>query len=135
MASRRDNAPSNKVVWISHRDDASCSKCGKEIGRGRLVQVNERDGVRCVSCAGYADLCFLPAGDASLTRLATGLSERVVVVLRWSRTRKRHERQGILVEEHAYDVAIEKVKADSSAPGPHKFRVLDIDGDSVVWKD
>jgi hypothetical protein len=129
MANRsQDNHP-HEVVWISHRDDDSCVRCGKEIGRGNLVQVNRRDGVRCAECAGYGDLWFLPAGDAGLTRLASTLSSRVVVVVKWSRARKRHERQGILVDESAYDAVLAQVEAGRSA-----FRALDLDGEKVPWK-
>jgi hypothetical protein len=133
MAAKQHEPTSNEVVWISHRDDATCGKCGKEIGRGQFVQVNRRDGVRCVSCAGYSELCFLPAGDAGLTRLATGLSQRVVVVVKWSSARKRHERQGILVDEPAYDAALQQAEA-ASRRGQSRFRVLEMDGEKVLWK-
>jgi hypothetical protein len=39
-----------------------------------------------------------PAGDTALTRRATKYSGRVAVVVRFSRSRGRYERQGILVE-------------------------------------
>ena len=136
MANRRQDETSvHEVVWISHRGDESCGKCGKDISRGNLVQVNQRDGVRCVSCAGYDDLCFLPAGDAKLTRLATSVSSRVVVVVKWSSARKRHERQGILVDEPAYDAALQQAEAEAASKrGRSKFRVLEMDGEKVLWK-
>jgi hypothetical protein len=43
-------------------------------------------------------LVFLPSGDAGLTRRAHRASELSAVVVRFSRTRKRYERQGLLVE-------------------------------------
>jgi len=55
----------------------------------------------CMNCAGLGDLVFLPAGDARLTRLVKVKSQRVAVVVRFSRSRKRYERQGLLVEEPA----------------------------------
>jgi hypothetical protein len=38
-------------------------------------------------------------GDAALTRRAGKHSKLSAVVLKWSRARKRYERQGLLVEE------------------------------------
>jgi hypothetical protein len=95
-----------EVIWLSHKNDQKCRVCGKEIHKGNWVQLNEKDGVRCGACAGYGDMWFLGAGDALLTRKATQLSSRVVTVVRWSNTRKRNERQGILVEKQAYRDAL-----------------------------
>ena len=51
--------------------------------------------------AALDDLEYLPAGDAALTRRAAKYSGRTAVVVRFSRSRGRYERQGILVEETA----------------------------------
>jgi hypothetical protein len=40
-------------------------------------------------------LVFLPSGEAALTRRAKKASGLSAVVVRWSRTRKRYERQGL----------------------------------------
>jgi hypothetical protein len=95
------------VVWISHRDGERCAGCGDELGTGRFVQINRDSGIRCMKCAGFGDLIFLASGDAALTRRATALSTRHAVVVKFSRARKRNERQGILVEEQA----VERAKA------------------------
>jgi len=50
-------------------------------------------------------LVFLPSGDAALTRRATKASSLSAVVVRGSRSRKRYERQGVLVEEPALALA------------------------------
>jgi hypothetical protein len=63
--------------------------------------VMEKGGPLCLRCAGLDDLLFLASGDAALTRRARAKSERSAVVVRWSRTRKRYERQGLLVEPQA----------------------------------
>jgi hypothetical protein len=55
----------------------------------------------CVDCVGLGDLEFLPAGDARLSRRARVKSARCAVVVRFSRTRRRYERQGLLVEPSA----------------------------------
>jgi hypothetical protein len=52
-------------------------------------------------CVGLNDLNYLPAGDALLTRRAKAMSTRYAVVVRFSRTRRRYERQGLLIEPRA----------------------------------
>lgn len=47
------------------------------------------------------DLEFLPTGDALLSRRAKAKSPRYAVVVRFSRSRRRYERQGLLVESEA----------------------------------
>jgi hypothetical protein len=51
-------------------------------------------------------LVLLPSGgDAGLTRRARKASTLSAVVVRWSRTRQRYERQGLLVEPAALKAA------------------------------
>ena len=57
-------------------------------------------------------MLFLPSGDAALTRRAKKHSKLHAVVLKWSRARKRYERQGLLVEEPALDRAEAECLAD-----------------------
>ena len=125
-----------EVVWISHRGDDHCARCGVLIERGMFLQASEKDGLRCAKCAGYEELCFLPGGDMKATRLATARSSRVVVVLKWSSARKRHERQGILVDQAAYDAALADVEARSaSKTASSAFRVIEMNGEKLLWRD
>jgi hypothetical protein len=57
-------------------------------------------------------LVFLPAGDAALTRRSKAGSRLSAVVVRFSRSRGRYERQGILIEEHALERAEQECLAD-----------------------
>ena len=114
-----DQKEQHEVVWISHKHDEKCVKCGKEIYPGDFIQMNRKDGIRCLKCAGYDDLVFLPSGDAKVTRRASQITSRLVVVVKWSRARKRHERQGILVDERAYDLAT-SAAPDLEVPKPGK---------------
>ena len=66
----------------------------------------------CLTCADMDHLIFLPSGDAALTRRAKQASQLSAVVVRWSRSRKRYERQGILAEEAAIEQAEEQCLAD-----------------------
>lgn len=75
----------------------------------------EDPGPLCLTCADLDMLVFLPAGDATLTRRARAGSTLAAVVVRWSRTRRRYERQGLLVEEPALRAAEERCLADADA--------------------
>lgn len=54
-----------------------------------------------LALSGLDHLVFLSSGDAGLTRRAHRTSELSAVVVRFSRSRKRYERQGLLVERAA----------------------------------
>lgn len=58
---------------------------------------------------------FLPTGNAALARRARKHSALGMVVLKWSRARKRYERQGLLVEEAALERAEAECLADAEA--------------------
>jgi hypothetical protein len=58
-------------------------------------------------------LIFLASGDAALTRRARKHSRLSAVVLKWSRARKRYERQGLVVEEAALELAEDECLADA----------------------
>lgn len=72
----------------------TCHRCG---GTGDLL-VMENPGPACLRCVGLDDLDFLPAGDTLLTRRVKAKSARYAVVVRFSRSRRRYERRGLLVE-------------------------------------
>jgi hypothetical protein len=76
----------------------------------------------CLTFADLDHLAFLPAGDAALTRRATKASGLSAVVVRWSRSRKRYERQGVLVEDHALTVAEKQCLSDADARARRRER-------------
>jgi hypothetical protein len=61
----------------------------------------ETPGPACLACVGLGSLAFLPAGDAALSRRAKAASQLHAVVVRFSPSRKRYERQGLLVQPEA----------------------------------
>ena len=75
----------------------TCHRCG---GTGDLL-VMENPGPACLRCVGLDDLEFLSAGNALLTRRAKAKSVRHAVVVRFSKSRGRYERQGLLLEPQA----------------------------------
>jgi hypothetical protein len=101
------------VVWISHREGERCAGCGADVGRGTLIVITAELGVRCLGCAGLADLEYLPSGDTALTRRALALSPRSAVVVELSRARTRHERRGVLVETPAIAAARHACEEDA----------------------
>ena len=101
-------------VFISHRD-SKCDECGEELGREAWITLEENKGALCLACADLDELVFLPTGDAALTRRARKHSVLSAVVLKFSRARKRYERQGLLVEENALAQAEAECLADAEA--------------------
>jgi hypothetical protein len=89
------------LVAVSPTREWTCSSC---TGTGDFLLMRDEDPV-CTGCAGLGHLVFLPAGDAGLTRRAHRASDLTAVVVRFSRTRKRYERQGLLVEPAALAAA------------------------------
>jgi hypothetical protein len=85
------------VVVEPLKSDWACHRCG---GSGDFL-IMENPGPACLQCSGLDDLEFLPAGDALLSRRVKAKSTRFAVVVRFSRSRRRYERQGLLVEPQA----------------------------------
>ncbi len=98
-----------------------CSECGEELGRGAWIALVEHKGALCLSCADLDHLLFLPPGDA-LTRRARKHSILSAVVLKWSRARKRYQRQGLLVEALALEQAEKECLADSEVRARRRER-------------
>ena len=108
-------------VFISTRD-ATCDECGGELGRGAWITLNGESGAFCLSCADLDHLVFLAAGDTALTRRARKHSMLSVVVSKWSRHRKRSERQGVLVEQAALELAEKECLEDADARARRRER-------------
>ncbi|HKV42043.1 MAG TPA: DUF2293 domain-containing protein, partial [Blastocatellia bacterium] len=85
-------------VFISNRESV-CDECGENLGSKAWITLVQDKGAMCLACADLDHLVFLPSGDAALTRRSKKNSTLSAVVLKWSRSRKRYERQGLLVEE------------------------------------
>jgi hypothetical protein len=108
-------------VFISSRD-STCDECGEALGRKAWITLLEEKGALCLACADLDHLVFLPAGDAALTRRSRKYSTLSAVVLKWSRARKRYERQGLLVEDDALTQAEQECLADADARAKRRER-------------
>lgn len=112
---------SDLKVFIS-TSDSSCDECGDELGRRAWITLTKDKGALCLACADLDHLIFLPSGDTALTRRARKHSTLVAVVLKWARTRKRYERQGLLVENQALEEAERECLADSEVRARQRER-------------
>jgi hypothetical protein len=99
------------VVILPLNKDWKCHRCGE--GQSDFLMM-EKPGPACLCCVGLGDLDFLPSGDALLTRRAKAKSARRAVVVRFSRNRKRYERQGLLVEPRALEEARRELDRERS---------------------
>lgn len=108
-------------VFISTRK-STCGECGHSLGSKAWITLAGEKGALCLACADLDHLVFLPSGDAALTRRARKHSMLSAVVLKWSRARKRYERQGLLAEDPALEKAEEECLADSEARERRKNR-------------
>jgi hypothetical protein len=93
--------PAELVVIEPLNRHWACHRCGGSEG----LLIMESAGPACLACAGLGDLEFLGAGNALLTRRAKAKSARHAVVVRFSKARRRYERQGVLVEPQALHAA------------------------------
>ena len=109
---KNTNSPEELKVFISTRE-STCGECGENLGHHAWITLNRDKGALCLACADLNHLVFLESGDAALTRRARKHSALSAVVLKWSRARKRYERQGLLVEGQALEKAEEECLADN----------------------
>ncbi len=112
----------DKILAFILSKDSSCSKCRAKLEHGNFVTPAKGDGVLCMKCAGFSHLTFLPSGDPALTRRAKKHSNLSAIVLQWSRSRRRYERKGLLVEENAVAKAEQECVSDNEAREKRKVR-------------
>ncbi len=99
-----------KVYYCTR--ETECNDCDVVIHKGELFHINGRAQHLCLSCADMDHLVYLPSGNRALTTRAKKHSKLSAVVLKFSSSRERSERQGILVEEQALKKAEEECLSD-----------------------
>ncbi|MBU2669878.1 DUF2293 domain-containing protein [Actinoplanes bogorensis] len=117
MTARQSKAP-DLVVLIALRD-FTCASCGQT--EADMLMMEEGAPI-CLACADLDHLVFLPAGDAALTRRAKQASRLSAVVVRFNKSRKRNERQGLLVERAAVELAEQQCLSDEDARARRRER-------------
>ena len=105
---------SDAILVFPSQGEGDCAHCAAPLYRSAFVTF-KNDAIACVKCGGLENLEFLPSGNAALTRRANALSAIKYVVLKFSRARKRYERQGILARPEILDQARRECEADEAA--------------------
>lgn len=78
--------------------NSQCAQCKKELSKGSFLFM-EASQPFCLCCANLSELEYLPSGNAKLTRRVKKDSMKFTVVVEFNHSRKRYERQGILVDK------------------------------------
>jgi hypothetical protein len=118
MSTAAARKPDDLLV-ISPVKAFTCAECGTT--DADLMRL-EDDAPHCLACVDLDHLVFLPRGDTALTRRARKASTLSAIVVRWSRARKRYERQGVLVEQPALELAEEQCLADDDVRARQRER-------------
>ncbi len=103
--------PQDIVVFQTVSPSVICTECKVELSKGNLLLMEKGEPL-CLNCADLDHLDYLPSGNATLTRRARKYSRISAVVVRFSRARRRYERQGILVEPEAIEKAEQECLSD-----------------------
>ena len=111
-ADQDSSSEAKELVVFDILRESQCADCGKRLPGGDFLFM-EGGRPLCLSCADLDHLVYLPRGDTALTRRARKHSSLSAVVVRFSRSRKRYERQGVLVEEPALERAEQDCAADA----------------------
>ena len=119
-ADPRSSEAKDLVVFDLLRE-SKCADCGKPLLGGDFLFM-EGERPLCLTCADLDHLVYLPRGDTALTRRARKHSALSAVVVRFSRARKRYERQGVLVEESALEQAESECSADAEQRSERRKR-------------
>jgi hypothetical protein len=107
-------ADSDAILVFPSQGECDCAHCPAPLYRSAFVTF-KNNTIACVKCGGLENLEFLPSGNAALTRRTNALSAIKYVVLKFSRARKRYERQGILARPEILDQARRECEADEAA--------------------
>ena len=114
------NAPAPPTVF-SIVKESKCSQCNRELWKGELLTMQGNQAL-CLECADLDHLVYLGSGDAALTRRATKHSSLWAVVVRFSRSRGRYERQSVMVQPEALEKAEEECLADADLRAARQVR-------------
>jgi hypothetical protein len=112
---------SKDLLVFSILRDSKCAECGEELWHGSLLFI-EGGRPLCLRCADLDHLVYLGRGDTALTRRARKYSTLSAVVVRFSRSRGRYERQGLLVEEGGLERAERECLADADQRAARRER-------------
>lgn len=110
----KPSADSDDILVFPGRGEGNCAHCSAPLHQSAFVTF-KNNAIACAKCGGLDKLEFLPSGNAALTRRARTLFGTKYVVLKFSRARKRYERQGILIPTEILEQACRECEADEAA--------------------
>jgi len=113
MTTNNNSSDNQLKVFISTSKESECDECNKKLMRHSMILLAENSRALCLKCAGLDHLVFLPSGNVAMTRRSKKYSSLSAVVLKWSRQRRRYERQGLLVKKSAIIKAEKECEADA----------------------
>lgn len=119
-ADQQSSEAKDLVVFDILRE-SKCTDCGKQLLGGDFLFMEGKRPL-CLTCGDLDHLVYLARGDTALTRRARKHSKLSAVVVRFSRARKRYERQGVLVEEAALEQACEECAGDAERRSERRRR-------------
>jgi len=112
LSDQQSPSEAKDLVVFNILRESKCADCERELLGGDFLFM-EGEHPLCLACADLDHLVYLPRGDTALTRRARKHSSLSAVVVRFSRARRRYERQGVLVEEAALERAEAECYADA----------------------
>lgn len=98
---KETNKKSNEIIVFISSKDTVCDDCGQLIPKNEYIKLTKNRKSYCMTCSDLNHLVFLPSGDACISRRAKKYSTLSALVMKWSKRRRRNERQGILATEEA----------------------------------
>ena len=113
MTEKHNSTDDSLAVFYSEHD-LKCAECSRDIEKKSLIFNKPDKGAICLSCAGLDGLLVLPSGNTALTVRSKKYSKISAAILRYNKSRKRFQRQGVLVEEKALEQAKLDCEADAA---------------------
>lgn len=100
------------TVFMSNRE-TTCADCGAGLMQDELITLKPPGNTPfCLSCSDLDHLVYLASGNSALTTRARKYSPLSPVVVKFSKVRKRNERQGVLVSAQGLARAEEECLSD-----------------------
>ncbi len=109
------------TVTIANRE-GTCAECSIEIESGTMITRKLPQDVFCLTCSDLDHLVYLPSGNTALTRRARKYSTLSAVVMKFSKSRRRNERQGVLVTTEGLVHAEEECLSDEDQRAKRRER-------------
>ena len=92
-----------------------CSECHEHYERSQMYTFPTANSKICLDCSDLGHLIYLPSGNTAITRRSKKYSTLSAIIYKFSKSRRRYERQGMLVEREALEKAEIECSDDEGA--------------------